>query len=96
MEAKPVFGLPAYPWSHETEYWAESRRTKIFTTQPGGWHDLLGLPEPDGVTDELRWRNTINTNDLKWLSGHTIQGEVVFPATGYICMISEADCVMCF
>ncbi|KAK3936668.1 hypothetical protein QBC46DRAFT_321098 [Diplogelasinospora grovesii] len=90
IKVRPVFGLPTYPWSHEAEYWAESRRTKIFTTQPGVWHDLLGLPEPDGLTDEMRWRNTLNINDLKWLAGHTIQGEVVFPATGYICMISEA------
>ncbi len=87
---KPVFGLPTYPWSHEAEYWAESRRTRLFTTQPGAWHDLLGLPEPDGLSDELRWRNTINIHDLKWLAGHTIQGEVVFPATGYICMVAEA------
>lgn len=90
LKVRSVFGLPEYPWSHEVEYWTESRRTKIFTTQAGVWHDLLGLPEPDGLPDELRWRNTLNVNDLKWLSGHTIQGEVVFPATGYICMITEA------
>ena len=86
----PIFGLPTYPWTHETEYWAESRRTRLFTTEPGAWHDLLGLPEPDGLRSELRWRNTINIRDVKWLAGHTIQGEVVYPATGYICMVAEA------
>ncbi|KAK4119459.1 putative polyketide synthase [Parathielavia appendiculata] len=84
--------LPTYPWTHEHEYWAESRKSKIYTTQSGKFHDhdLLGLREPDGLVDELRWRHTLSVNDLKWLSGHTLQGQVVFPATGYVCMVTEA------
>jgi hypothetical protein len=29
-------------------------------------------------------------NELKWLSGHSLQGQVGFPATGYICLAMEA------
>ncbi|ORY67814.1 uncharacterized protein BCR38DRAFT_522670 [Pseudomassariella vexata] len=90
IKVEAVRDLPAYPWTHEVEYWAESKRGKVFTTQPGSFHDLLGLREPDGLADELRWRHSLNLNDLKWLAGHTLQGQVVFPATGYICMLAEA------
>lgn len=82
--------MPSYPWTHETEYWAESRKTKLHTNTPGKFHDLLGLPEPDGLVDERRWRHTLSSNDLKWVAGHTLQGQVIFPATGYICMVAEA------
>ncbi|KAH8651296.1 putative polyketide synthase [Xylariales sp. PMI_506] len=82
--------LPKYPWSHEVEYWVESRKSKIQTTIPGKFHDLIGLLEPDGLADEPRWRHRISVSDMKWLAGHTLQGQVVFPATGYICMVAEA------
>lgn len=82
--------LPTYPWSHEVEYWVESKKSRVYTTAPGNFHDLLGLREPDGLEDEPRWRHTMSVNDLAWLGGHTLQGQVVFPATGYICMVAEA------
>ncbi|KAK4107787.1 putative polyketide synthase [Canariomyces notabilis] len=82
--------LPKYPWTHEKEYWAESRKSKIHSSDPGEFHDLLGLREPDGLADEVRWRHILSVNDLRWLAGHTLQRQVVFPATGYICMVGEA------
>lgn len=88
----PAFAttLPNYPWNHEVEYWVESRKSKLHTAGPGEFHDLLGLREPDDLAGEPRWRLTMSANDLKWLAGHTLQGQVVFPATGYICMVAEA------
>jgi acyl transferase domain-containing protein len=94
IKVKALEGLPAYPWTHEVEYWAESRKSKVYNHQPGAFHDLLGLREPDSLADELRWRQSLNENDTKWLSGHKLQGQVVFPATGYICMIAEAALLM--
>src|ERR1700712_3359327 len=68
-------------------------RAKLYSPA-GAMHDLLGLREPDSLADELRWRQSLNENDMKWLSGHKLQGQVVFPATGYICMIAEAALLM--
>jgi acyl transferase domain-containing protein len=88
LAAALVSKLPKYPWTHEKEYWAESRKSKIHSSDPGEFHDLLGLREPDGLADEVRWRHILSVNDLRWLAGHTLQGQVVFPTTGYICMFN--------
>lgn len=85
-----IRNLPSYPWDHDTHYWAEPRSGKLLSTQEGTFHDLLGLQTPDGLTDEWRWNNVLRLNELNWLSGHTLQGQVVFPATGYVCMVMEA------
>ncbi|KAI1085697.1 hypothetical protein F5B20DRAFT_519373 [Whalleya microplaca] len=85
-----VHDLPTYPWNHDRAFWAESRLSKVFNTAPGGFHDLLGLQTADGTTEEWRWRNVLKMNELKWLSGHSLQGQVVFPATAYICLAMEA------
>lgn len=85
-----VQGLPNYPWNREKSFWAESRMSKVFHTAPGKFHDLLGLQTADGTTEEWRWRNILKINELKWLSGHSLQGQVVFPATAYICLAMEA------
>lgn len=85
-----VHDLPTYPWNHDRAFWAESRLSKVFNTAPGRFHDLLGLQTADGTAEEWRWRNVLKINELKWLSGHSLQGQVVFPATAYICLAMEA------
>ncbi|KAK3292394.1 uncharacterized protein B0H64DRAFT_406548 [Chaetomium fimeti] len=82
--------LPRYPWDHDRSLWAESRLSKLFRTQPGKFHDLLGVPTADGMADERRWRNVLKIKEIKWLSGHALQGQTVFPGTGYIAMAMEA------
>lgn len=86
-----VHDLPTYPWDHSKSFWAESRLSKVFNTAPGKFHDLLGLQSADGTAEERRWRNVLKTSELKWLPGHTLQGQVVFPATAYICLAVEAS-----
>ncbi|KAI1772860.1 putative polyketide synthase [Hypoxylon cercidicola] len=90
IRPKRVHDLPTYPWNHEKSFWAESRLSKVFNSAPGGFHDLLGLQTADGTAEEWRWRNILKINELKWLSGHSLQGQVVFPATAYICLAMEA------
>ncbi|KAI3032561.1 Zinc-binding dehydrogenase family protein [Aspergillus niger] len=85
-----IGGLPTYPWTHDKRYFAESRLIKAFHTHPVPFHDLLGIQTADGATEEWRWRNILKMNELKWLSGHSLQGQVVFPATAYICLAMEA------
>ncbi|KAE8154018.1 hypothetical protein BDV25DRAFT_168001 [Aspergillus avenaceus] len=85
-----VRDLPTYPWSHDRVLWAESRISKYFRTQGGCFHDLLGNQTADGPVEEWRWRNVLKPKELKWLSGHALQGQTVFPGTGYIALAMEA------
>lgn len=82
--------MPTYQWTHDRAYFAESRLIKTFHHHPTKFHDLLGIQTADGVAEEWRWRNILKMNELKWLSGHSLQGQVVFPATAYICLAMEA------
>ncbi|KAF9871785.1 hybrid PKS-NRPS protein [Colletotrichum karsti] len=39
---------------------------------------------------EWSWRQILRLNELPWLNGHKVQGQVVFPAAGYCVMAMEA------
>jgi len=85
-------GLPTYPWDHDSLIWRESRASRIFRTQSQPRHELLGLPVTLGEHGmrEVHWRQVIRLSELPWVSGHAIQGEVLFPATGYLTMAYDA------
>lgn len=82
--------LPTYPWDHDRVLWSESRSAKLLRQQPGCFHDLLGTREADGTEEEWRWRNVFSAKELPWLADHALQGQLVFPATGYFCLGLEA------
>lgn len=77
-------GLPAYSWDHDRIYWHESRISSTFRAGNRKFHPLLGVKCPDGTDKELRWRNYLNPREIPWLMGHQVQGQMVFPAAGYI------------
>jgi acyl transferase domain-containing protein/thioester reductase-like protein/NADP-dependent 3-hydroxy acid dehydrogenase YdfG len=84
-------GLPTYPWDHDSLCWRESRASRLFRNgQPP--HELLGQPTilGEGGRQEVHWRQVFKLSELPWINGHTIQGEVLFPATGYVTMAYEA------
>ncbi|KAI1736364.1 hypothetical protein F4680DRAFT_265421 [Xylaria scruposa] len=85
-------GLPAYSWDHPNLIWKESRSARIFRTQSQSRHELLGHSITHGERDkrEVHWKQLIRLNELSWLAGHRIQGEVLFPASGYLSMTYEA------
>ncbi|OKL62581.1 hypothetical protein UA08_02969 [Talaromyces atroroseus] len=89
---KILKGLPTYPWDHHSLIWRESRASRNFRTQSQRPHELLGLPVTLGEHGrrEVHWRQIFKLNELSWIRGHTIQGEVLFPATGYLTMAYEA------
>lgn len=82
--------LPSYPWTHDRVLWSESRYTRLLRLQEGSFHDILGTRTPDGTEEEWRWRNILSSKELPWLSDHGLQGQTVFPATGYISFAMEA------
>ncbi|KAH9865982.1 hypothetical protein J1614_008546 [Plenodomus biglobosus] len=84
-------GLPTYPWDHDSLNWRESRASRLFRSAPPP-HELLGRPTTLGENGrrEVHWRQVFKLSELSWVNGHTIQGEVLFPATGYVTMAYEA------
>ena len=85
-------GLPAYSWDHPSLIWKESRSSRIFRAQSQSRHELLGHSITHGERDkrEVHWKQLLRLNELPWLAGHRIQGEVLFPASGYLSMTYEA------
>ncbi|KAL9036794.1 MAG: hypothetical protein Q9180_004091, partial [Flavoplaca navasiana] len=91
---KLLKNLPTYAWDHEKPYWYESRKSKAYRTRSQPPHELLGTRYDDGSENELRWRNFLSVQELPWLEGHQIQGQVVYPAAGYVAMVLEAGKIM--
>lgn len=83
-------GLPSYSWDHDRVYWHESRSSLTFRTESESFHPLLGVKCPDGTDKELRWRNYLHPREVSWLAHHQVQGQMVFPAAGYISAAVES------
>ncbi|KAH0404852.1 putative polyketide synthase, partial [Aureobasidium melanogenum] len=77
-------GLPTYRWNHEVQHWHESRRSRRMRLRQGPFHPLLGNRSPDSAPHHLKWKNILKPRELSWLTGHQVQGQIVFPAAGYV------------
>ncbi|CAG8216066.1 unnamed protein product [Penicillium nalgiovense] len=83
--------LPSYPFDHQREYWTGSRVSNHHKFRQNPPNPLLGTQCSEAnTTQELQWRNIFRPSEISWLSGHRLQGQVVFPATGYVSMAIEA------
>lgn len=82
--------LPPYSFNHATSYWTESRISQSYRNRRHPRHDILGTRESGLNPLEPRWRNIIRTSEIPWLKDHRIQGNVVWPAAGYLVMAIEA------
>jgi acyl transferase domain-containing protein/NADPH:quinone reductase-like Zn-dependent oxidoreductase/ubiquinone/menaquinone biosynthesis C-methylase UbiE len=87
--------LPQYPWNHTRRYWWESRLSRDYRFRPFGRTDILGAPVNDWNPLEPRFRNFMRLREQPWLRDHMVQGDVLFPACGYLCMAIEACRQMC-
>ncbi|KAJ5618162.1 hypothetical protein N7537_003276 [Penicillium hordei] len=83
--------LPTYAWNHTRSYWAEPRLSKMYRNRRTPRMDLLGAPDNSACPFEPRWRNYLRVSELPWLLDHKIQGNIVFPAAGYLAMAIEAS-----
>lgn len=82
--------LPPYPFDHSKTFWHESRVSVGYRNRQFLPHELLGTPIHDNNPQEPRWRCYLNLKDVPWLNGHVIQGQTIFPATGYIAMALQS------
>jgi len=85
-----VTPLPSYPWDHRQSFWRESRRSRFYRQRAKPRHDLLGSRSPDDVDQTMIWHNVIRMEETPWLTGHKVQGQMIFPAAGYLVMALEA------
>ncbi|KAI2621838.1 amino acid adenylation domain-containing protein [Hypoxylon sp. NC1633] len=85
-----VKGLPTYSWDHTREYWHDTRYCRAQRDRTDSVHALLGHITPDSTEQEIRWRQIIRPTEIQWLQGHRLQGQIVFPAAGYIVLALEA------
>ncbi|KAH8820161.1 putative polyketide synthase [Xylogone sp. PMI_703] len=86
-----VKGLPTYQWNHESKYWHESRSSRKLRLRREPVHSLLGDITPDSAPHHMSWKNLLRVREMEWLTGHQVQGQVVFPAAGYITTALEAS-----
>ncbi|OLN95800.1 Polyketide synthase-nonribosomal peptide synthetase 1 [Colletotrichum chlorophyti] len=89
--AQLLSGLPTYAWDHDRPLWWEARSTRNYLRQEDKFHDLLGSKTPDASAEEWKWVNWLKADEIPWLSGHSLQGQLVFPGAGYLVMAIEAS-----
>ncbi|KAL8721592.1 MAG: hypothetical protein Q9225_001756 [Loekoesia sp. 1 TL-2023] len=90
LRPKLVVDLPSYQWNHRRTHWHESRRSRKIRSRKQAFHELLGVPSPDSTARDMRWTNLLKVSEIPWLEGHQLQGQIVFPAAGYVAMALEA------
>ncbi|CAN8099843.1 unnamed protein product [Discula destructiva] len=84
-----VADLKSYPFD-ESHYWRESRLSSAHRFRPFGHHDLCGLLDPASSLQEPRWTHHLQVSSLPWLRDHVVDGSIIFPASGSVCMVLEA------
>lgn len=80
--------FPLYAWDHRS-FWAENRVIRTHRLRKHR-HTLLGARVPGDVEQRPRWRNHLRIAEIPWLQDHVVEGNVVFPAAGYISVAIEA------
>ncbi|KAL9088429.1 MAG: hypothetical protein Q9165_006153 [Trypethelium subeluteriae] len=87
--ASVLVDLPPYPFNHSRKYWFESEMSKNNRIRIHDRHELLGVPVPDWNPLEPRWRKFFDSTETPWIGHHTINGRVMYPATGMLVMAIE-------
>jgi hybrid polyketide synthase/nonribosomal peptide synthetase ACE1 len=89
---KIMKNLPQYTWDHDRTYWYESRISRLFRAQrPQASHEILGIRMDSELEGEYRWHNFLKPSEISWLRGHTVQGQVLFPAAGFVALAVEGS-----
>lgn len=85
--------LPSYPFDHQRAYWHDSRVFNHFrhVSAIHAPNTVLGMICSEATTTvEFQWRNILKSSEVAWLKGHVLQGQALFPATGYVSQAIEA------
>ncbi|KAI0429925.1 beta-ketoacyl synthase domain-containing protein [Xylaria sp. FL1042] len=87
--AQVVSDLPGYAFD-ESSHWAESRVSAAHRFRKFPYNDLCGILDPASSPFEPRWRHVLTFDAIPWLKDHAVDGNAVFPASGFVGMVVEA------
>ena len=87
---KVLVDLPPYIWDHSISYWAEAAKNIEQGGKPYCRSDIIGVKARDSISTEPRWRNIIRPSEIPWVNDHVVQGNILYPAAGFIAMAVEA------
>jgi acyl transferase domain-containing protein/NADPH:quinone reductase-like Zn-dependent oxidoreductase/SAM-dependent methyltransferase len=82
--------LPSYPWNHSMRHWQESRVNKAIRERSQPPHELLGMPVAGNDPSMSVWRRMLRVAETPWIRDHMVQGTIVYPGAGSICLAIEA------
>jgi acyl transferase domain-containing protein len=82
--------LPKYNWDRSTRYWQESRLSSDYRLREEPRHQLLGIRSADFNPFEPSWRLILRPNEQPWLRGHTVHGQILYPAGGFLATALQA------
>ncbi|KAI5219448.1 putative polyketide synthase [Aureobasidium subglaciale] len=88
-QARVLTGLPTYPWTHSIQHWSEPSANKNHRSKKRRMHDLLGTLESNSNPMMPTWRLVLKVTDLPWVRDHQVQGSMIYPGAGFICMAIE-------
>lgn len=84
-------GLPQYSFNHSRSFGTLSRVSSAHIHNRCAPHPLLGKRCFESeTTHQITWRNVLRPTEIPWLSGHQLQGQLVFPATAYLAMAMDS------
>ncbi|KAI1171395.1 hypothetical protein F4777DRAFT_582964 [Nemania sp. FL0916] len=90
-EVQVLTDLPLYSWNHDHRHWQESRVNRSIRARDQEPHELLGSLVPGTNPEALAtWRNVLRVAEVPWLRDHAVQGNIVYPGAGYVCLAIEA------
>ncbi|KAJ5918606.1 Fum1p [Penicillium verhagenii] len=89
-KGQTLTNLPTYPWLHKSRHWHESRLASEWRQQKSPHHEILGTRVTESSDLEPSWRNILRLQNVPWIWDHVLQGNIMFPAAGYISMAGEA------
>lgn len=82
--------LPEYPFDHSQKYWHESRLSANYRFRQYAPAELLGVRSRDWNPSDARWRHFLRAGEMPWIQQHVVNGTILYPAAGMICMAIEA------
>ncbi|KAI0849455.1 putative polyketide synthase [Daldinia vernicosa] len=82
--------LPSYPWNHTMRHWQEARVNRAIRERSQPPHELLGMPVAGNDPGVAVWRRVLRLAETPWIRDHMVQGSIVYPGAGYICLAIEA------
>ncbi|KAK8104542.1 ketoacyl-synt-domain-containing protein [Apiospora kogelbergensis] len=96
LSPKPIFSIDgirkSFLGNEASGGLEESRQSKQFRSRQNRINELLGHSCTNGeqARREMRWRQVLKVDEVPWTRGHSFQGQVLFPASGYLVMAHEA------